>query len=129
MTEAEARARILTFVAASDEPVLASADVEVLLDMARRVDENNLAPGDTGWVETWDVNYAVAQGWLIKAGRLAGAYLFMSGGKMLARQQMYDHCIKQYRMYAMKAGISAVRLGPGDEMNPVPLLGNWNANR
>lgn len=130
MTEAEARARIELLAAASEEPVLATADVNVLLIMAKRVDVNGLQPGDATWTPTWAINYAVAQGWLIKAGRLSGRYLFMSGGKMFARQQMFDHCMKLHAKYAMKAGISAVRLGPEDEFaETVPLLGNWNANR
>lgn len=115
MTEAEARARIVLFVAANDDPVLASEDIDVLLDMARRVDENTVQPSATGWTETYDVNYAVAQGWMIKAGKSANKYLFMTGGKMLSRNQIYEHCVAMYKRYAMKAGIKAVRLGPFDD--------------
>jgi hypothetical protein len=129
MTEAEARARIILFAAAAEEPVLDSANVDVLLSMAKRVDENGIEPGAANWTPTWSVNYAVAQGWLAKSGRLSGHYLFMSGGKMFARQQMYDHCMKLYMKYATKAGIQSVRLGPDEELaETVPLLGNWNAN-
>lgn len=129
MTEAEARARIVMLAAAGEEPVLSSADVDVLLSMARRMDENEIEPGATGWTPTWGINYSVAQAWLIKAGRLSGRYLFMSGGKMFARQQMFDHCMKLHARYAMKAGIQAVRLGPSEDFaETVSLLGNWNAN-
>lgn len=129
MTEAEARARIITLAAAGEEPVLSSADVDIILSMARRMDENEIEPGATNWTPTWGINYAVAQAWLIKAGRLSGRYLFMSGGKMFARQQMFDHCMKLHSKYAMKAGIQAVRLGPNEDFaQTVPLLGNWNAN-
>lgn len=66
--------------------------------------------GTMQWEETYDANYCIAQVWLIKSGRLAKNYNFMVGGKMLSRQQFYDHCQKQYKMYAMKSGIKAIRL-------------------
>lgn len=130
MTEAEARARIILLAAVGEEPTLGSAEVDILLSMAKRVDVNGIEPTQTTWTPTWAVNYAVAQAWLIKAGRLSGRYLFMSGGKMFARQQMFDHCMKLHAKYAMKAGIQAVRLGPDEELllENTPLLGNWNAN-
>lgn len=130
MTEAEARARILLFTEAGSEPVLDSAAVDVLLSMAKKVDGFGLEPQDTGWTPSWNVNYAISQGWLIKAGRLSDRYLFMSGGKMFARQQFYDHCMKMAYRYASKAGIQSVRLAPSLEslVSVVPLLGNWNAN-
>ena len=121
MTEAEARARLVLFADANAEPVLASEELDILLQTAKRVDVNGLRPVDNGWVPTYNVNYAVSQAWLLKAGRLAHLYLFMSGGKMLSRQQFYDHCIAQAKRYASKAGISSLRLGPGvDSLDTVP---------
>lgn len=115
MLEAEARARISLLVAANEDPVLASEDIDILLDMARRVDVNATLPSGANWTPTFDINYAVSQGWLIKAGKSANKYLFMTGGKMLSRNQIYEHCVAMYKTYAMKAGIKAVRLGPLDD--------------
>ena len=112
MTEAEARARILTFANATDEPVLAPAVIETLLSMAKRVDEYEVEPTETGWTGTYDVNYAISQAWLFKASKLADRYLFMTGGKMFSRQQFYDHCMALYRRFAMKSPLRAARLAP-----------------
>lgn len=111
MTEAEARARLILFADATVEPVLASEEIDILLNMSKEVDRYKVLPTDTGWTETYNVNTAIALAWLVKAGRLAPRYLFMSGGKMLSRQQFYDHCMTLHKRYAMKAGIRAVRLG------------------
>lgn len=70
--------------------------------------------GAFSWVETYDVNFAISQAWLLKAGRLADRYLFMSGGKMFSRQQFYDHCMALHRKYAMRSPLKAARLGPSD---------------
>lgn len=110
MTAAEARDRLIAFADANSEPVLTSSDLDLLIVLAKRVDKFGILPGDTSWEETYDVNYAVAQGWLIKAGRLAPRYNFMSGGKMLSRQQFYDHAMKMYHKFAMKSPIKSVRL-------------------
>jgi hypothetical protein len=92
------------------------------------MDRYGVEPSETSWAETWDCNYAAAQGWLLKAGRLASRYLFMSGGKMFSRQQFYDHCMDQYKTYLKKAPITAHRLSPGQTalitLGQVP--NNWN---
>ena len=111
MDRATARARLLLFGDTGTEPVLADpAEINILLDMSKMVDKNGSWPTDTGWVETYDANYAIAQAWLLKASRLAPRYLFMSGGKMFSRQQFFDHCQQQYRRYISKSGVKSQRL-------------------
>lgn len=117
MTEAEARARISLFLNPGTEPILTSAEVDILVAFSRRLDVNGVMPGDDAWVETYDVNYAVAQGWLVKAGRLADRYLFMDAGTMYSRQQYYDHCMKQHQKFLMRAGVQSVRLVPDERLN------------
>lgn len=112
MTEGEARARIITFACATDEPTLAPEVIETLLSLAKRVDEFDLLPSDADWTPTWDINYAISQAWLFKASKLADRYLFMTGGKMFSRQQYYDHCIQLYHKYGMKSPLKAARLAP-----------------
>lgn len=72
--------------------------------------------GTAPWNPTYDVNYAIAQGWLLKASRLVGHYNFMTGGKMLSREQFYEHCIKQYRLFSAKSGPKAFRLGMHEQL-------------
>lgn len=82
--------------------------------------------GGMSWEETYDSNYCIAQAWLMKAGRIASYYNFMVAGKMFSRQQFYDHCMKQYRMYAAKARLKAIRLATpliGQSLSNIPL---WN---
>lgn len=116
MTEAEARARIVLFLDPSTEPVIAAGEIDVLVDMARRVDKNTVRPGDDGWTPTFDINYAVAQGWLVKASRVTERYLFMDAGKMFSRNQYYEHCMEMHRKFAMKAGVQAVPLVTADQL-------------
>lgn len=110
MTEAELRGRIQMFCDAGTDPILSSADLEVLVSLSRRLDKYGVQPGDTSWEETYDWNYAVAQGWLVKAGRLADHYLFMTGGKMLSRNQFYEHCMELHKKYMSRANLAALRL-------------------
>lgn len=178
MNRATARVRLKAFGQVASEPILADpADVEMLLDMARRLDYTGVSPvkdvyaggyrtwyanitlsvgelvvppvlnghfylvtasdgaagatvpawktdgttvtqdgvtyddqGTWSWVESYDPNFAIAQAWLLKAGRLADRYLFMSGGKMFSRHQFYDHCMEQYRRYLSKSGLKSIPL-------------------
>jgi hypothetical protein len=50
----------------------------------------------------------------LKSSRLVAHYNFMTGGKMLSRQQFYDHCMDQYKLYQRKSGVKALRLGGHD---------------
>lgn len=126
MTEAEVRARITSFASADTEPVLTSADLDVLVSIAKVSDQFGMWPSDDGWSPTYDVWYAVAQAWLLKSSRLAPRYLFMSGGKMLSRNQYYEHCVQQYRTYLQKSGLRSIRLYP-DYLTWDPVPNNWNA--
>lgn len=67
--------------------------------------------GTAPWNPSYDVNYAIAQGWLLKTGRLVGHYNYMANGKMLTREQMYTHCMKQYRLFSARTPIRGIRLG------------------
>jgi len=127
VTEAELKGRIQIFCAGDAEPALGSSDYEVLISMATRVDQFGVQPGDASWEETYDWNYAVAQGWLIKAGRLADRYLFMTGGKMLSRHQFYDHCMAMYRRYMSRANLSALRLVPDRRLDLSVIPNNVDA--
>jgi hypothetical protein len=78
--------------------------------------------GTSPWNPTYDVNYAIAQGWLLKSTRLVGHYNYMANGKMLSREQMYAHAMKMYRLFTGKSGVKAVRLGNHDPLS-LELMG------
>jgi hypothetical protein len=111
------RLKIITDYAT--EPVLSSNDLSYLLSISRVIDPDWRTPDDTNWEPTYDVLHAAAQGWLLKASRLVNRYLFMSGGKMFARQQMFDHCMMMYKRYASKS-IRAVRMPVYPALGYVP---------
>ena len=128
MNEASTRARLVTFGDPGSEPVLGEADIQVLLDMARRSDKNGLWPTDTGWEESYDANYAIAQCWLLKATRLAPRYLFMSGGKMFSRNQFYEHCMELHKRFLAKADLQVLALGTEtSRISDIPVANNWNS--
>lgn len=121
MNRATALARLTLLGETATEPVISSSEKETLLDMAKTADKYGVWPTDASWTQTYDVNYAIAQAWLLKSSRLAPRYLFMSGGRMLSRNQYYDHCIKQYKIYSMKAGIRSQKLSPTSlGLDPIP---------
>lgn len=126
VNEAEVRARITTFADPSAEPALTPADLDVVLDLSKRLDRYGVMPLDTGWEDTYDWNFAVAQCWLIKAGRLAPRYLFMSGGKMFSRNQYFEHCMTLYHKYMGKADLKALRLASGMVSDLEMIPSNWN---
>ena len=121
MTRATALSRLQLFGEVATEPVISSGEQDTLLDMAKEADKYGVWPTDADWTETYNANYAIAQCWLLKSSRLAPRYLFMQGGKMLSRNQYYEHCMKQYHKYAMKAGVRSVKLSPTSlGLDPIP---------
>jgi hypothetical protein len=112
MTEAEALAYLTLHSDPVTEPTLSAGDLSLIIMLSKRVDRFGLYPADNDWEETYDVQYAVSQAWLIKAGRIANRYMFMSGGKMFSRQQYFDHCMKMYYRFAMKSPLKAFSLAP-----------------
>lgn len=56
----------------------------------------------TEYDPTWDLNAAAAEGWRIKAGKVAGRYNFTTDGQQFARAQMLAHCRQMEKMYRRK---------------------------
>lgn len=124
MNRTTAAARLILFGETATEPVISSSEQSVLLDMGKTADKYGVRPTESSWTQTYDVNFSIAQAWLLKSSRLAPRYLFMSGGKMLSRNQYYDHCIKQYKIYAAKSGVRAQKLsGTSDGIDQIPNNG------
>ena len=110
MNAVEARARLSLLVDATSEPVLDTPDLDDLLRRAAIVDVSGFLPEDDSWTPTYNLTHAASLGWKIKSGRLTNAYLFMSGGKMLSRNQMFEHCMAMSRRYAMSSGVGSMPL-------------------
>jgi hypothetical protein len=103
MTEEEASAKIERMTDSDVDPILTADDVTDLVDAAARPDEDGLYRGETGWVETWDLNAGAAEGWARKASKAAARFNFSEDGQRFDRAQIYAHCAAQQKMYADKA--------------------------
>lgn len=102
MTESDLTELLARLTDSDVEPALAEEDIDDLIGVAARADEDGLYRGETGWVETWDVNAAAAEGWLRKAGRAASNFNFAEDSQRFDRAQIYQHCMAQHTLYANK---------------------------
>lgn len=124
MTESEARARLQSMTAWDAVPALTADEVEELLVIARRPDEDGLLPSDDEWTGTWDLRYGAAEGWRWKAAKTAGAYAFSSDGQSFSRSEMNAMCLEMARQYG-KSGIVSVAVGTLAGVD-TDLIGNVN---
>ena len=90
--EAVVRARIESLTAHDFDPVLNPADIDDLMVIAKRQDENGNNPDDPEWEPTWAVRAAVRQGWEIKAARASAGFRFEEDNQGFYREQVYRAC-------------------------------------
>lgn len=109
MTEAEARARLERMVQASEAPALTTAEVDDLVALAARPDIAGLLRGVTGWIPTWDLTAAVAEGWRWKAAKAARDYDFSADGQTFARSQQRQAFLEMAGQYTDRR-IRSVRM-------------------
>lgn len=101
-SETDVRLLIARMTDASTDPQLSSEDLDDLIGVAARADEDGLYRGDDGWTETWDVNAAAAEGWRRKAARAVAKFDFAEDSQRFSRAQIFQHCKEQERSYADK---------------------------
>ncbi len=99
MTEAEALARLKRMTDADSEPTLTDDDLADCIAMSRLVDVNGLAPSESGWTPTYDLNRGAAEGWRRKAGKLAMRFDFATDGQQFQRSQAVEHCERMAEQY------------------------------
>lgn len=87
-------------VASTSRPVLAEATVAALLDAYPMPDADGREPQDTDWVGTWDLNAAAAEGWRMKAGKVAGDFSFSADGSSYQKADVLAHCLEMEAKYA-----------------------------
>jgi hypothetical protein len=102
MEEAAARAKLEDMVAASTFPTLSTEQVDRLLAEAKRTDKDGHAPDDDDWSGLYDLNYAAAAGWRIKAGMTSNRHSFGSNQGNYNPEQVFEHCMKMADHYAAK---------------------------
>jgi hypothetical protein len=89
-------------IAVDVDPILSAADIEDLLEVAKRADPDGLGPSDENWTPTYDLDAAAAEGWRTKAGRVVPRFGVSIDGDALHRQQIYAHCLSQAEAYARR---------------------------
>lgn len=109
MTEAEARTELERRLAIDIEPTLSADDITSLLATARCPDAEDRVPSDEDWTPTWDLDYAAAAGWEMKAGRASGSFNFAEDGQQFSRIQIFNSCMEMAKLYRRGAG--TVRVG------------------
>jgi len=85
--------------AALVEPTLTQDELDQLLDLARRPDALGVLPSDTDWEPTWLLEFAAAEGWRWKAGKVSFHFDFSTDQQSFERSQVYDHCMQQAALY------------------------------
>lgn len=91
------------YVAWSTDPVLAQADIDLLMMACRTTDVNQVNWLDASWVPTFDLEWASSVGWLWKAGACADRYNFHGDDTSLHRDQVHDHCLAMAKLYKQRA--------------------------
>lgn len=99
-------------VAATSRPTLEAATVGALLDAYPMEDSEGRRPTDDGWVGTWDLNAAAAEGWRMKAGKVAGDFNFSADGASYSKADVLAHCLEMETKYAsLSHGLMATLRG------------------
>jgi hypothetical protein len=122
--KAAARVVLSNYVAASARPVLSADDLDALLDLYQTPDADGRLVSDDGWVPTWDLNAAAAEGWRWKAGRVAGDFNFSADNASYSKESTMAHCLAMATQYAAKAGpfVTTFRDDRGTDPYQAPRL-------
>jgi hypothetical protein len=112
MTEDEAKTRLSRMVSATLDPVLDDDDLSQLLTDNLTFDSYGRGTNDSGYVDTWNLNNAAADGWAMKAGKVAARNQGLSDGRGQATSYLYLNCVRLEKVYRDKAKgqVSTLRL-------------------
>lgn len=102
-----ARAELAAMVVADEDPRLPDETLNVLLERAAVRDAAGRLPAAPDWTPTFDLDRAAANGWRLKAGRVAGDFNILIDGHKFDRAQRYAQFMEQAREYDARA-VSAV---------------------
>ena len=95
----EATTRLERMTASSAEPLLTSAEIQDILVEAQRADRYGVRPSDAEWSNTYDLNWAAAEGWELKASKAASTNQFISDARGTASDYTFLNCKRQAEEY------------------------------
>jgi len=90
-------------VASDVAPELSDDEISQLLASNLTADEWDRVPTDGGYVETWDLNNAAADGWAMKAGKASNQSQFLGDARGTANDYLYLNCTRLEKLYRDKA--------------------------
>lgn len=94
--------RLKRMTAADSQPLLSSDDLDDLLTMFQKTDRNGILPGADGWIETYNLNAAAAEGWRWKSAKASELVSIDLDGERMSSNQMFDQCKEMIRIYSRK---------------------------
>lgn len=112
LTATEARARLVAMLQPDSVPTLTSAEVDLLLEMAKRTDAYGVEYDETGWEPTWNLSSAAADGWAMKAAKVASEFNVEAGSVKANRNEVYQACMDMSKRFrasiigSLRAGVS-----------------------
>lgn len=103
MDIAIAKRRLSRMTGSGSDPVLSSSELDDLLTEYKVADSAGRSVGTVGYVPTWDLFGAAAEGWHWKAAKVAERYNFSQGDENFSRSQVWIHCTKMADSYQFKS--------------------------
>lgn len=81
------------------DPKLTAPELQSCLDRSRVVDKNGKSPSETGWIPTYNLDYAAALAWETKAAKASEYFGFKADEQQFSPEKIYDHCQQMARKY------------------------------
>jgi hypothetical protein len=95
-----AKDKLKKMIAWDIDPALTDTEVDEQLGQSSVADSLGNAPSVVDWAPTYDLNFAAAAGWLIKAARAASLVEVDPPGSGLFTSKVFDNCRAMARLYS-----------------------------
>ena len=92
--------KLKSMTAWASEPTLSSDQLDTLLSMFAKADEEGLMPSEVGWTPTYHLRAAAAEGWRWKAAKASELISSDLDGDRMSSNQLFDHCQRMIRTYS-----------------------------
>lgn len=102
MTQPQALEHLKLLVQPNLDPKLQVSELQDCLNQSRKMDSAGKAPVDTGWIPTWDLNYAAMLAWQMKMAKAASYFGFKDNEQQFNPQQVFAQCEKMATLYRNK---------------------------
>jgi len=127
MLRATAKIQLQRMTAYAVAPTLCDDEIEALLDLSRRAAADGRGIDDSGWIETYDLNWAAYEGWNWKAAKCSDQFAtaISADGISMHAEQVFDHCEKmadRYRRRIAQSGAVNTNIAPAGVFNSVIAL-------